>query len=303
MIKLQEKEDNIGIITCKGVGLLANAIRQTLLDGIENIAFDLSEANLFGTTDRRVLHHIFINIQNCKVYEEGEFYIKFTNINKDEMEPVMSDHIMNKTTKQPAKVESGVLLCHLHPGCLLKVNNIKTHRGYGRDHVKFAKSVVGPVEYRELDYMYIRYLNERGFIEQNRRRVKVKDMEKLKEFKGTDKKYLIWNKTYAEKINEKDRKYAEDHIKISSDIKIDKSIAEDYEIIFKTFSDNNPKDILKLAFNELIKRPNLEALRYFIWKEQECPIIINNNELIINHPAAEKLRKTAEKKISEILKL
>jgi hypothetical protein len=312
MIKFSKKKtvlDEVGVIEMHGVGSIANAIRRILLDELETVRFDVSNAN-FTTNDPFITLQMLIQLSLIYLYEEGEFYLDITN-NTSMPINVYSNNIKNVKNHAEARVEPGVFICELSPKCKIKITNITSHRGTGRKHAKFTR-VYGQVKYTPTDVHHVYFLNDRGFVENNRRCIKrTKDID-------INKKYIIWNKTGEKNISEQDLKIFKDFIKIPAGDwefrRAELHLSEDFIIEFMA---DNVEEAFKQAIETLLrdldnKEMTLtvgDLVRTFVLREKECPIfgdweMQNNNsyKLTIEDPNEEKLVQNAVANIKKILK-
>jgi len=241
-------EGKIQIKTCPE---FANAIRRILLDEIESLALCCDNAT-FETNDTTLsAGAIFQMIQMIKPLEfhgKSKSYnlsVKSTNMN--EKIPVISNHIS-------AELIPGILICHLSPGCFVKITGITVVSGTGQTHRKFS-AVIRNVKYRELDFFYVRKLNDRGFIIRNRFRVSSAAHK--------HDRIILSNKEWEKLLNEKDKKYFKNFEPVYNFKIIDKSVeCENYEISFCSFYDP-----------EIIVEETIKILRACIEKARAATVI------------------------------
>ncbi len=321
MIEFTEKESNVlkkrglkqGNIVFKNVGSLANCFRRILLDEIPNIGLDTSTANM-DTNDSMLTYYILHVISLIRVYEQGEFYLK-VSIKGEGSKIITSDELKTLDGK-PANVEKGVEICELSGNCYLYITGIKSSKGIGREHVKYS-AVVGTVTYKPTDVIFVHYLNESGFIEDNMKAIPIGNYE-------LDGKYIIWNDKYAKKCSKKDLKYAENLNKIKYTGKFlvaEQDYCKDFIITFKA---ENPKEVYKKVIEvinlELDKTITFdsfgtieqcysisvgEAIKYFCCEELETSIFSNytdnNYKITIDSVDNKKIHDNAIKKIKKII--
>lgn len=310
MIKFRVEEKfgfKYGIVEMKGVGALANALRRVLHDEVETIRFNVDNAN-FHKTDPYLTYQTIIDLSLIHLYEEGEFYLEVAN-NTNAPYDVLSNHIKTIEHK-PAKVEQDVFICTLQPRAKVKITKITSCRGIGRDHAKFC-AAFGLIEWKPTDVMYVYYLNDRGFIENDLKCIKLtKDL-------NANKKYIIWSKIGEKHISEKDKKFSKDFIKLPAQTEIRRSeydTSEDFEIRFRA---HDPAQHFRAAIKVLeegLDNENLtitigDLLRAYIYKQLPVPIYVttrmideNYYHMIIDDQNADKLKANAISEIKKILK-
>lgn len=305
-------ENTRGKLICRGVGKIANSLRRILLDEIEMIAFDTSEAHI-ATSDLKINHSILLNIELVRVYEEGEFYIKVDN-NGIEPIAITSNMIYNLKTKSPAKVYKDMLICTLEGKHSITIRGIKTVHGTGRQHAKFS-AVMGPVTYDATDVAHVYYLNERGFIEDNKRKISVKAIDKY----NRNTMYIIIDKRGLDSISEQHKKYMKEMTQLP-DKQYEFLTAELHESddFVLTFYSENVEITAQQAIATLISQIKTgyesgiyttsaaEVMRQFIYREVMCPIYCNSKDdnycvLTISHNDAKKIEKQVYEQVLKIL--
>ena len=305
-----------GRLTCTGVGKIANALRRVLLDEIEMMAFDITEATI-DTTDQKITHHLLYVITMVRLYEEGEFYLKVTN-NKDESIPLMSDMIMNAKTHKPADLHLGMEIGQLQRHSTITIRGLRSCRGTGREHVKF-KPVIGVVSYEPTDVAHVYYVNDRGFLEDNKR------MIKRALIKGYDpaKQYILWNDVGMKLADERTKRRTKDLAVIRGlDVDAVTLRAESHESMdfVLTYYCERPREMAKRAvetIHTMIEQgvatkvwtlTAAEVMRQYLYAEAPCATFLdkigkldNRLKLTVTHDDAPKLIDVAAKKILKIL--
>jgi len=313
MITFQEVDKIIGKsgkIIIKKAGPIANAFRRVLLDEIETIRFNTDKTEIISDDDYMTLQ-VLMDLALVHLYEEGEFHINVKNKGSMPVE-IMSDLIMNTTTGNPAKVEKGVFIYTLEPGRKLEIKKIFSERGIGRTHAKFSP-VISSISYKPLDVIHVHYLSDNGFIENNRKCIRLtKDLD-------INKEYIIWNKIGEKNISEKDLKYSKNFIKIpAGQVTILKSELDDSDDFCVEFQAYFPTETFKAAVkvidegldSKILTLTVGELIRSYIFREiPECPVfaefgMIDENyyNIDIDHPSAEQILKKVKDIIRNILK-
>ena len=307
-------------IVTKDVGALANGLRRVLLDEIKTFTFETSESTL-ETNDPYLTFDLLRSLEFIRFLDpfiepkEKEFFIKIKNVG---LEPIaiLSTHICFKSGKPVEFVEVWEIGT-LSPGCHLAISKICITSGIGRVHAKFS-AVFGPVTYRPTDVAFVYYLNEKGKIEDNVRAIPTKILSEITKDKINElvTEYLIWNEEWGKKMSKEDIELSNTLKKISYNGNYcftEISDCNDFEITFNAHKPEQTfKEACKIIARDIQGDPleltitEGEILRWFCFKEMECPIFgnfdQNNYKIKIVHVDEKKIIKNAIEKILNILK-
>lgn len=305
---IEEKyEGNVGIITFRKCGNLANAFRRILLDEIVCWAFDTSDAKL-ETSDTLLTHDVLTNIPLVRILEShegganvgitGKFYISVKSVSDNS--PVLSDNILDERNK-PAPVVPGLLICHLGKDCHLDIKNITLSRGIGREHAKFC-ATYGRISYEDLDTTCVNYINERGFNEI--RTVEGQGLEKSVIYSEAGRKLM------SESTKNIVSKYTDITSKYKNPVFLDTCSYESQNYRIR-FTADNPRAVFATARKQLagqlqervMTKTTLEVLRWFCYAETICPIFVSHEKLtiVVAHDNAARIMENAIKTIMKII--
>lgn len=301
-----------GRIICTNVGSIGNALRRILLDELEMVALNANNPIVrhVGPTFN---YEALDKIGRVRAYEEGEFYIKVNN-NSSERIVITSNMIFNMETKKPAKVQQDVELFYLAPKCKITLKNIVSVRGIGRQHAKFS-GVIGPVTYLPTDVNHVYYLNERGFLENNRRMIPVdKSIDRNKNYyiRSKESVNIDINKrdqSYIDTMTElkiKDPKFLQTEMFDSQDFIIT-FYSEDVEVTYKAAVAELIRQMSNDTFDDIYTMNVAEIMRQRIYALVPCEIYLDKTEidnrikLTINHDDKEKLIKRVREDVIKIL--
>lgn len=307
-------------IVTKDAGTLANGLRRVLLDEIKTFTFETSESTL-ETNDSYLTFDLLRSIEFIRFLDpftepkEKEFFIKIKNVGSEPI-AILSSHICYKSGKPVDFVELWEVGT-LSPGCHLAISKIGITSGIGREHAKFS-AVFGPVTYRPTDIAFVYYLNEKGKIEDNVRAIPTKILSEITKEKINElvTEYLIWNEEWGKKMSKEDIELSNTLKKISYNGNYyftEISDCNDFEITFNAHKPEQTfKEACKIIARDIQGDPSEltitagEILRWFCFKEMECPIFgnfdQNNYKIKIVHVDEKKIIKNAIEKILKILK-
>lgn len=226
----------------------AVAIHKILLDEISTICLDTSACEMVCNDKSVIAAKVFNIINQIKVLGQpktsGKKYsIHVQSNNQTDVIMVLSDHIMYDNS--PADVEKGILICHLSPGCTFTVKNITTIAGIGLDNARFS-AVRGPVSYENLDFEYVRFLQE-GFVGTDYFPISKKDIPKNAIVQNL---IVVPNKEWEKKINARDARF----FKTLTPLYNVKQVTEDCKNFLISFKSQSPaREIALKAFARLVE--------------------------------------------------